>query len=321
MATFYDQWLAVGAQLQEEFKRSPMVARDRDIPWLRTRQDAKVKLMLSNDLGFPTMGGVVLKGEIPVGWHTGRHSHGEESIHILRGRGFSMIDNMRYDWREGATLQIPYRAEHQHFNTGSEPAQYVSAMCLPLEVFMKLGSLQQIEDCGPNDAGAIAAMPGQVSEYLKDGRRVLIHLDDAPSDPDLSDSGPGSQNQHFFRKYLAVPRNGFKAKSVAITRVFEEPPGYHSGRHRHLEAVLYVLDGEGYSEIEGNKIHWEPGDVLHVPPAMFEHEHYNHSSTSYRLLQIKFGMRAWFTEIWPEGYTSRRTYDESGKPIIAGPIH
>ena len=39
----------------------------REIPWVRTRQDARVKLMVANELGFPTMGGSVLKAEIPVG--------------------------------------------------------------------------------------------------------------------------------------------------------------------------------------------------------------------------------------------------------------
>ena len=116
METFYDQWLAVGDQIQAEFRCSPMVARDREIGWVATRQDAKVKLMLSNDLGFPTMGGAVLKAEIPAGWHTGKHKHGEESIHILKGRGFSIVGGMRFDWHQGSTLQIPYRAEHQHFN-------------------------------------------------------------------------------------------------------------------------------------------------------------------------------------------------------------
>ena len=114
MANFYDEWLAASDRIQEEFKRSPVIARDPDIPWTKTRQDAKVKLMVAKELGFPTMGSTVMKGEIPVGWHTGKHSHGEESLHILSGSGFSVIDGQRFDWHKGSTLQIPYRAEHQH---------------------------------------------------------------------------------------------------------------------------------------------------------------------------------------------------------------
>ena len=56
MGTFYDDWLAVGAQTEEKFRRAPHVARERDIPWVTTRQDAHVKLMVSNEVGFATMG-------------------------------------------------------------------------------------------------------------------------------------------------------------------------------------------------------------------------------------------------------------------------
>jgi cupin superfamily acireductone dioxygenase involved in methionine salvage len=105
-----------------------------------------------------------------------------------------------------------------------------------------------------------------------------------------------------------------------VTSIFEEPPYHHSGRHKHLEAVIYVLDGEGYSEVQGRDERWEAGDILHVPPAMFEHEHYNDSPRPYRQVRIQFGIRYWFTDIWPEGYTAQRCYDEFGQPIIAGRI-
>jgi hypothetical protein len=32
MANFYDEWLAAADRIQEEFRRSPVIARDRDIP-------------------------------------------------------------------------------------------------------------------------------------------------------------------------------------------------------------------------------------------------------------------------------------------------
>ena len=133
METFYDAWLAAGEQAQEAFRRSPMIARDREIPWVQTRQDARCKLMISREQGFPTMGSTVLKAEIPVGWHTGRHVHGEESIHILRGRGFSVIDGRRFDWHQHSSIQIPYRAEHQHFNSvPGEPCKWLAFIYLPI---------------------------------------------------------------------------------------------------------------------------------------------------------------------------------------------
>jgi quercetin dioxygenase-like cupin family protein len=321
--SFYDDWLQMGAEVRQAYRRSPVIARDHEIPWESTRQDARVKLMISADRGFPTMGGVVLKAEIPVGWHTGRHSHGEESIHILRGSGFSVIDGQRFDWKTGSTVQIPYRGVHQHFNTGPEPALYLSAMCLPLERFVHLAELQQFEDCGPTSPEALAAIPAQQSQYLTTGPRAVIHLEDAPvDDPSGDPTGQleANQNQHYRNTYLVVAGNGFEGQSVSITHIFEEPAGYHGGRHKHLEAVLYVLEGNGFTEIEGVEHRWEAGDIMHVPPAMFEHEHYNDTDERYLLLRIQFGIRFWFTEIWPSGYTSQRIYDESGQPLVAGRI-
>ncbi len=321
MASFYDGWLAAGAAIEERMRDSPGVARDVDRPWEETRQDARVKLLLSSDLGFPTMGGVVLKAEIPVGWHTGRHAHGEEAIHVEAGSGYALVDGSRFAIRPGSTLHIPYRADHQLVNVGEEPLRYVSAMCAPLEQFVHLFSLEQLEDCGPNDGwspvDAVAAEDG----LLPGGRRVLIHLDAAPTDPgdEPTATMAAYQRQHYLVHYLTVKRNGFKTpSSVAMTHVFEEPAGYHGGRHKHLEAVLYVLRGTGFSEVGDGALPWGPGDVLHVPPAMAEHEHFNEGTEAYRLLRIQFGIRYFFQEVWPEGYTPTRIHDAEGRPLEAG---
>ena len=163
--TFYDDWLQAQNQIQDELKASLEVARDRDIPWVGTPQDAKVKLMVANALGFATMGSNVLKAEIPVGWHTGKHRHGEESMHILAGEGFSIIAGQRFDWHQSSTLQIPFWAEHQHFNTGDVPVLMISAMAFDLERFVRVARLEQIETCGPNDPAVLAALPAANGEY------------------------------------------------------------------------------------------------------------------------------------------------------------
>src|SRR5215813_6277029 len=46
--------------------------------------------------------------------------------------------------------------------------------------------------------------------------------------------------------------------------------------------------------------------------------YYNDSPQACRQLRIQFGIRFWFTDIWPKGYTSQRIYDENGQPIVAG---
>jgi len=320
MAGFYDRWLATGDELAEAMRTSPGVSHDADRPWEESRQDAKVKLMLADELGFPMMGGVVLKAEIPVGAHTGRHVHGEEAIFVLSGTGFVDIRGHRFDVRQGSAVQIPYRADHRLVNTGDEPLLYVSALAFPLERFVKLASLQQLEDWGPNTDADLALGP-ESGHSLPEDRRVIIHLDEAPMEApeEPTASLAAYKNQHYNVRYLQMRTNGFAwPNEVAMTHVFEEPAGYHAGRHQHLEAVLYVLDGDGYSEVDGVEERWAGGDVLHVPPSFAVHEHYNLGEHSYRLLRIQFGIRYFFTDIWPEGYTPRRILDEDGQPIEAG---
>jgi mannose-6-phosphate isomerase-like protein (cupin superfamily) len=205
-------------------------------------------------------------------------------------------------------------------NLGDVPLEYVSAMCVSLERFVHLFHLEQLEDCGPVGPDA-AGVPAAEGHSLPNGRRVIIHLDEAPTDPgdEPTASMAAYQRQHHTVHYLIVQRNGFKTpSSVAMTHVFEEPAGFHGGRHKHLEAVLYVLGGHGFSEVGEGELPWGPGDVLHVPPAMAEHEHFNEGQEASRMLRIQFGIRYFFQEVWPEGYTPARVHDADGRPIEAG---
>jgi mannose-6-phosphate isomerase-like protein (cupin superfamily) len=95
--------------------------------------------------------------------------------------------------------------------------------------------------------------------------------------------------------------NGFQARAVAMTNVFEEAPRTRSHRHTHTEAMLYVLEGSGYSEIDGKRYDWEAGDAVHVPPRMTLHEHFNDSEQRTRTLRIEFGIRFFYESLW-KGY-------------------
>jgi hypothetical protein len=69
--------------------------------------------------------------------------------------------------------------------------------------------------------------------------------------------------------------------------------------------------------VNGKPETWSKGDVLHVPPAMYAHQHHNQGEHSYRLLRIQFGIRYWFTQLWPDGYSPQRVYDEQGNPDVS----
>ena len=57
-------------------------------------------------------------------------------------------------------------------------------------------------------------------------------------------------------------------------------PGGTSNKHRHsYETVLFVLEGEGHSEINGKKVEWQEGDAVYIPVWAW-HQHFNHSKTN-----------------------------------------
>ena len=66
--------------------------------------------MIAPETGFPTGGSCLMRAEIPIGWHTGKHFHGEEAIYVESGEGFMILDDKRYDFFPGTIFHIPYRA-------------------------------------------------------------------------------------------------------------------------------------------------------------------------------------------------------------------
>jgi quercetin dioxygenase-like cupin family protein len=312
MSDFYRAWLAESATLSERMRTPPVVARGAELDWIETPQDARVAMLIGEATGFPTQGTALLKAEIPAGWRTGAHAHGEEAIHILSGSGFSVIDGARYDWKPGTTLHIPYAAPHQHVNPGGAPAVYLSAVTQDLDFRVKLGRLEQLEEKGPDRGELAARHPAETSQLAADGRRIALHLEDAIDERARRLAGhahPKGEGKGAHRhagiwilmggsESPSDETNGFRAKAVAMTNIFEEAPRSGSHRHAHTEAMLYVLEGRGYSMIDGERVDWQEGDAVHVPPRMTVHEHFNDSDARTRTLRIEFGVRFFYEALW-----------------------
>lgn len=314
MRDFYGAWLRTSARLEAMVGSGPVVARGRDLEWVETPQDERAAMVVGEANGFPTQGTALVKAEIPVGWRTGRHLHGEEAIHVIAGAGFSIIGGARYDWKPGTTLHVPYRTEHQHVNTGAVPAIYLSALTQDLDFAVKLGRLEQLEEKA-QDGGELAQRhPAQASQFAADGRRIALHLEDAIDEKARRLSGhahpkAGKGAHRHAGIWILMggsespsdETNGFRARAAAMTHIFEETPHSSSHKHTHTEAMLYVLEGRGYSLIDGRRYDWEEGDAVHVPPRMTEHEHFNDSDARTRTLRIEFGIRYFYESLW-SGY-------------------
>lgn len=368
---FHSDWLAASERNAVVVERSPIVARGRDAVWIETPNEHRIAMLIGEAVGFPTNGTNLCQVAIPPGQHTGKQRHGEEAIHVLRGTGFAIIDDRRYDFHDGTTIHVPYMSTHQFFNTGDVDVEYVTASTMDLDLFIRLGRLEQLEEKGANGSDPGAAFPAEDGQFDALGRRIALHLEDAPNeadrrrsskaergdgghghgghghgdghghDHDHSDGGghgaqahdapriPGAgqstaspdagiapkrliKSDHPHRhgaiynlmgggESKSEHRNGFTALTAAMTQIFEEVPHTSSHDHTHTEAVLYVLEGVGFSEIDGVHYDWEAGDAVQIPPKMTRHEHFNPSDGRTRTLRIEYGIRYFYEQLWP-GY-------------------
>ena len=337
-ADFYADWLAAGERNTSVVERSPIVARGADLVWTDTVHDDRLAMMIGEQVGFPTNGTNLCRAVVPPGRHTGLHRHGEEAIHVVAGSGAILVGDRRYDIRVGTTVHVPYFEEHQVVNLGDEDLEYVSASTIDLDLFIRLGRLEQLAPKGDNSRSFLTALPAEAGQLDRLGRRIALHLEDAPQEDEshrtrqrthenrkhghggdghgAGDGGePGARlikSTHAHRHgaiYILMGggesssdiRNGFTAVSVAMTQIFEEVPHSSSHDHSHTEAVLYALEGVGFSEIDGVHYDWQAGDAVQIPPKMTRHEHFNPSDSRTRTLRIEYGIRYFYEQLWP-GY-------------------
>ncbi len=62
-------------------------------------------------------------------------------------------------------------------------------------------------------------------------------------------------------------------------RVFKHDIRAHTGKHIHQGGlVIFVLEGEGHTLIDGERYDWEAGDLILLPvkEGGVEHQHFNH---------------------------------------------
>ncbi len=332
MGNFYDDWLRYWDEEQEERRKARTCIDEEDLEWVRTRQDRRAALLCARDNGFVTAG-VAMMAEIPQGYHTGKHAHGEEAIYIVQGQGFSVIDGLRYDWETGSCLFMPYGSVHQHFNSGNDTVRYFSAMALPLERFAGLAKIMQYEEAGETAMGELEGAKMAESDIHPEDGRIILRLKDAPVllggekavfDAKRQDEWtlakaketrtpgfPGHRSRVIL--YMGQTENNFKAREVVITGIPCDAPGMHSGRHGHMEAVLYVLQGEGYSIIDGEKVLWKKGTLLHVQGPHVVHQHFNTGNTESQHLRTHYGTRSKFFQpiakrVFPHKYYQYSSY-------------
>lgn len=136
----------VGAQVGEqeaERERGLIMSRARDMQWDDTKM-AHASLRISPMIGHAVKTMHAHLDELAAGARSGTHRHASEAImYVVKGTGYSTIDDVVYEWEQGDVFCIPAGAWHQHVNTSeTETAQYFAVSNWPLTVAVGLGYLE-----------------------------------------------------------------------------------------------------------------------------------------------------------------------------------
>ncbi|MGH2383438.1 MAG: cupin domain-containing protein [Candidatus Limnocylindria bacterium] len=130
--TLLDALLRIRDEQRAATRDGAMVLHGRDLLWEHNRL-GKMRWYL-----HPSIRGAVIRDfifhmqELPPGGRSGRlRTPGDEVLLIVEGRGYTMLDGVRHEWKAGDVVGLPVRADGmivQHFN--SDPgrrARFVSA--------------------------------------------------------------------------------------------------------------------------------------------------------------------------------------------------
>ena len=134
--------------LVAERQKGKRLVKWKDTEWVQTRQ-ALIRFYSSP---------IVWHQIAAPGWHvfhqrvqkqSGKHTHqGGLPIYVIEGKGYSVVDGVRYDWKKGDLILLPMKpggVEHQHFNEDPDnPPQWIALRFVPLEE-LSAGDIKQVE--------------------------------------------------------------------------------------------------------------------------------------------------------------------------------
>lgn len=120
---------------REQASTGQIVIKGKDLRWQQSRQGrSKYYLHIQNETAA-VRDWYLFKKDVQT--ESGAHTHqGGLVIYVISGRGYSVFDGVRLDWKPGDLLILPVKpggVEHQHFNLlDNESSVWAAFIYLPL---------------------------------------------------------------------------------------------------------------------------------------------------------------------------------------------
>lgn len=251
--------------------------------------------------GIAVLFGILLPGE-----QTRPRRHNASGFSMaLGGKGRVTVEDRDFELSPRDSWNTPGMHVETIFNTGTEPLTYISYSNAPLlqklEVFYEEYDPEQGADAAKDSqvvaefskkiarAKEIAGGPVPVGssgatllpyEHLIDPDFVETHSlhwrwdDVAPHLGLVRSLKSGYTGRPLWCLYN--PATGTKNGTTFsfFATVTSAGPNFTGPAHRHVSAAInFILDGSGYSIVEGVRLDWEAGDIMLSAPGWAAHGH------------------------------------------------
>jgi len=252
---------------------------------------------------------------------SGRHRHqGGIIIYVLEGHGMTETEGEVLEWQAGDLLLLPVQpggCTHQHWNKdASKGCRWVAFRDLLVARYIA-NAIDQVSEMPDMRGGAATTPEGYKRREWKATASVeqpsLVANPDELAEVNLfdrlltmrdlqrkrlsqatwlirGDELPWELNAHGKMQWYLHPSLAYTAVQTQLFYRQEIPAGSRSGVQRHGgDAVFYMLEGEGYTEVDGVRHVWKAGDVMTLPVFAdgVVYRHVNTGATPVRLICIE----------------------------------
>lgn len=83
---------------------------------------------------------------------------------------------------------------------------------------------------------------------------------------------------------MISPETGFRTWG-STTMISEIPAGAHTGKHKHGEEAIFVLEGTGFTVVDGVRYKWAEASLIAIPFGAV-HQHFNTGVVRARLVSV-----------------------------------
>jgi gentisate 1,2-dioxygenase len=229
---------------------------------------------------------MVLPGEVAPA-----HRHSASALRfVMEGGGaYTAVDGEQTVMNPGDLVITPNWTWHDHGNHSGKPIIWQDGLDVPLVnsvdgMFFQAYPLMQQEYTRPVDHSTRSFAQGGLrptwEKWTKPYSPLLNYTWEQTRETleKMSKEAPGTLLDGIYMEYVNPYTGGPIMPTIGANAQLLRP-GEHTQAHRHTMDVVYqVVEGAGYSIINGIRFDWEEHDIF-VVPKWAMHEHANTSSS------------------------------------------